>query len=445
MTTSKTKEMKETKETKKRVELQKTKTCSSGVELRHWSNGNKTIRITFQYQGVCCRETLNLEPTASNIKYATNLRGEIINAITRGTFNYPHYFPNSKKAKTFGYNSSSATVKELIENYLNQAQRNLQFSTFRSYRLNCYSHLIPTFGSLPIKQLTPAIIRNWITTLKTTAKTLRNVLTPLRNVIEIAITDQIIDSNPLEKVIISRLLDKDRMKSDFKVDPFTRKEINAILEHATGQDKNLLQFAFFTGLRTSELIGLEWNDVDWENNVINISRAVVRKYTKCPKTESGARQVLLLPPALEALKDQKQYTGKQNFRVFHNPRNNVPWETDSQIRKRCWIPIIKEAKVRYRNPYQTRHTYASMMLSNGENIMWLSKQMGHADIEMVMRTYGKWIPDSSIKAGYRPVNNWGMYLEDQKEETKSSDKEPKAIIKTSKNDLLEPLKSNLSA
>jgi integrase len=43
--------------------------------------------------------------------------------------------------------------------------------------------------------------------------------------------------------------------------------------------------------------------------------------------------------------------------------------------------------------------------------MWLSKQMGHADIEMIMRTYGKWIPDSSIKAGYRPVNNWGNYLE----------------------------------
>lgn len=58
---------------------------------------------------------------------------------------------------------------------------------------------------------------------------------------------------------------------------------------------------------------------------------------------------------------------------------------------------MKKAGVCYRNPYQTRHTYASMMLSGGENIMWLPSQMGHVDTEMVMRTYGKWISNEASK------------------------------------------------
>ncbi len=76
----------------------------------------------------------------------------------------------------------------------------------------------------------------------------------------------------------------------------------------------------------------------------------------------------------------------------------------------AWVHTIKRAGIRYRNPYQTRHTYASMMLSGGENIMWVASQMGHVDTEMVMKTYGKWIPNDASKKGYRPVNNWETYI-----------------------------------
>ena len=51
-----------------------------------------------------------------------------------------------------------------------------------------------------------------------------------------------------------------------------------------------------------------------------------------------------------------------------------------------------------------------MMLSQGENIMWVSKQLGHVDVEMVIKTYGRWIPDQSTQTGYRPVHNWGAHL-----------------------------------
>ncbi len=199
-------------------------------------------------------------------------------------------------------------------------------------------------------------------------------------------------------------------ESDYEVDPFDKEEIKAILNAADGQIKNLFQFAFFTGLRTSELIALEWDDIDWLQGQVHVRQAYVRRRIKSTKTKAGKRKVLLWPPALEALKLQKTYTFLEGKRVFHYPLRSVPWETPTQIRDRAWRYVLRRAGVRYRNPYQTRHTYASMMLSNGENIMWLAKQMGHVTVEMIIKTYGKWIPDNSVHTGYKPVNDWGKYI-----------------------------------
>jgi integrase len=199
-------------------------------------------------------------------------------------------------------------------------------------------------------------------------------------------------------------------QSDYVADPFNTEEIQALLAHAEAQLRPLVQFAFFTGLRPSELIALEWKDIDWINGLACIRRAVVEREEKCTKTKAGKREILLLPPALSALNDQKAYTFLEGKRIFHHPRTGRPWETDRQIRNVCWERLLKKAGVRYRNPYQTRHSYASMLLSAGENMLWVARQMGHKDTEMIIRTYGKWIPDTSHKAGYKLKQDWGQVL-----------------------------------
>jgi integrase len=364
---------------------------------------------------VQCRETLKLDVTPSNIKYADRLRSEIINAIERGTFSYADYFPLSKLARRFGHVKTDVTVGELLHDFLEQVKSTREHSTYIGYRKICEARLIPYFGSVAIQDLKPAFIREWIRSLDVTSKTVSNLISPLRAVIDQALNDEYIKSNPLNKIVISKLLSKQTSKSNFKVDPFDRGEVKAILDATHHEQiKNLFQFAFFTGLRTSELIALEWGDVDLRNGVVHVVRAVVKKQVKGTKTGAGVRTVMLLPPAIEALNAQEKYTADNAQRVFHNPRTNQPWETDHQIRRTAWIHTMKKAGVRYRNPYQTRHTYASMMLSGGENIMWVASQMGHVDTEMVMRTYGKWIPDDSSKKGYQPLNNWGTYIDTKK-------------------------------
>ncbi|HAT7074249.1 TPA: tyrosine-type recombinase/integrase [Legionella pneumophila] len=384
--------------------------ASNGVIVRKWPSGKTTLRVSFYYRGVRCFETLKIEATAANLKYAERLRGEILNAIERGTFSYPDYFPNSKRAHIFGHVQTKITVGELLREFLEEAKSTKEASTYRGYKRVCEGHLLPIFDKVEIQDLQPAIIRKWIRGLNSTTKTVANILTPLRAVIEQALVDQYIKENPLNSIIVDKLLNKETKKSDYKPDPFGVDEINSILNASEGQVRLLFQFAFFTGLRVSELIGLRWEDVDWQNQLIHVEETIVAKESKGPKTEAGVRDVLLLPPALEALEQQKQYTFSQKGRVFYNPQSNKPWETSQQIRRTQWMHILKRAGIRYRNTYQTRHTYASMMLSQGENIMWVSKQLGHVDVEMVIKTYGRWIPDSSTQSGYRPIHDWSRHL-----------------------------------
>lgn len=71
-----------------------------------------------------------------------------------------------------------------------------------------------------------------------------------------------------------------------------------------------------------------------------------------------------------------------------------------------WVPAMKKAGVRYRRPYQTRHTYASMMLSAGEHPMWVAKQLGHTDWTMIARVYGRWMPSADLSAGAKAESVW---------------------------------------
>jgi integrase len=382
-----------------------------GIRIREHQNV-ESLQIEFTFNNIRCRESLKLPPTAANIKYAEGLRAEILRKITDGKFVFIEYFPDSPKAIKFGHVVTKQTMGDLLRDHLkgySRAVKNRQMSpsTLNGYRKTIEGCLLPQFESVLLKDVSPAMLRKWISELGVTAKTVRNLLTPLRSILDDALNDELIPYNPLDKIALKKILSRTATKSEYEVDPFDAEEKAAILAAATGQEKNLFQFAFWSGLRTSELIALEWGDIDWVHGTVRVQRAVVAKTEKGTKTEAGKRDVLLLPLAKAALLAQKELTYLEGKRVFHNPRTGKPWETDGQIRKRGWIPILRKAGVRYRNPYQTRHTYASTLLSANENPWWVAEQMGHVDVEMVFKHYGKWIPNKG-KGRQQTVNDWSQ-------------------------------------
>ncbi len=365
-----------------------------GVTVR----GNK-IYIEFSYRGKRCREATGLEATPANLKYAARKKAAIEHEISTNTFNYGMHFPNSKRAN-IGLKGAYKSVSRALDEFISAARKRCSASTLRGYNSIVEFHLKPKFGHLSLADLTTSDVRVWISTLNNTSnKRINNILTPLRGIMGDAFADGLIDRDPTQRI-------KNLRNEKNEPDPFTPVEREKILDVMDVQTRNLFEFAFWTGMRTSELIALQWSDIDFDRQVVRVRRAFVLKQFKETKTQAGQREIKLFPPALEALIRQKSFsylTGKQ---VFHNPRTNKPWETDGQIRKTAWQPALRKAGVIYRNPYQTRHTYASTLLSAGENPMWVAQQMGHKDWGMIRKTYGRWIPEVDTSAGGKVMQYW---------------------------------------
>ena len=194
-----------------------------------------------------------------------------------------------------------------------------------------------------------------------------NILSPLRAALQDALHDDVIQSNPLLGWTYQR---NEAPAAKDHVDPFTKEEQQVIIEEATRQIKNQCIVFFWTGMRTSELIALEWIDIDWNRKKIKVNKAFTSasQVDETTKTKTGTREIDMLPPVEQALISQKQHTLLQGGKIFFNPLTGKPWTGDQQIRKSFWIPLLKCVNVRYRNPYQARQTFASMMLSAGEKI-----------------------------------------------------------------------------
>jgi len=376
---------------------------ATGIYIRTFKSGKKSIRITFRYRHRYCRETLNLEVNKQNIKKAIKLRKEISTAIAMGDFHYTDFFPSSKNAIKFRHAPKTTLVEELIDRYLDKTKQNVHFNTYDRYKRVCDTHLRPFFGKLPVSELNAGIIWDWLNKFSCQKKTLMNILTPFRAVVSDALIYGHIDKDPFDLINLRRLK---KIKSTYVVDPFTQYEIRTLLSVAEGQIKNLFQFAFYSGLRISELIGLRWEDLDLAAGFIHVRRGVTKGKVGPTKTKSSKRAVQLLPTALRALQAQKNHTYTKKSYIFFNPKKHRPWSDSQQVRKQAWQPLFKKTNVKYRNLYQTRHTYASMMVSGGEYFPWVSSQMGHETLLTTAHYYARWIPNPNIFGGYQPVNQW---------------------------------------
>lgn len=369
--------------------------CPRGVTIREFKT-ERRIQIAFSFRGTECRELLPPgSVTQSALTYASGLRVEILRKIADDTFHYPDYFPHSARAKQLD-GGRRTLMRTLLDRQLELYERQhgngaLSPSTLDGYRKAINSQRMRFWDELTLGQVTPSKLRDWISGLGVTPKRARNLLTPLRSVFEDALNDELIDFNPFDRIALGKLLRQTTKASDYEVDPFTAAERAILLEHARADERPMMQFWFNTGLRPGELMALRWSKVDWVALKARIDRNLVAKTEKGPKTAAGVRDVELNDEAVAALIAQKPATFLAGEHIWINPRTNVAWETDAQVRKTLWEPLCTRAGVRYRNPYQVRHTFASALLTAGANPWYVAQQLGHVDVQMVFRVYGKFI------------------------------------------------------
>lgn len=346
------------------------------------------MRIHFTWQGEARKETVMLAgkpmpPTPKNVVAAARMAAEIRERIKHGTFVYADYFPASPNAST----GISGTVGDQLDLWL-QLQTGKESSTTKGYRVACNwwkRHIGgKTLGALVHSDILLALSTEptW------TGKTRNNKVSVLRQALALARRDGKLRSDPLEGLEAAK-------HQRPQPDPFTREEAEAIIAdmHRRYDSQVALYFEakFFTGMRTSESLGLRWDSIDWGSGQLVVREAIVLGEHKERTKTHAVRTVQLNSRALAALKAQKAHTFlKPDGWVFMDPVSGERWVDDWNPREKYWRPCLKRLGIRYRTPYETRHTYATMLLMAGVAPAYAARQLGHS-VEQFLRTYSKWL------------------------------------------------------
>lgn len=375
-----------------------------GISVKK-NRSSESIQIAFMYKGIRCREVLRIPVTKSNLRYAANLLGEIQNSIERHTFDYANYFPNSTKLSIFSSPASKdKKVIEYLDEYIASAEtRGLSPSTLVGYKKLKTS--LKSLHNIPVTELSPIFLKRWVQKSNNSPKTLRNKFSFLRSALAEAVTEGIVELNPIDSIKLSNYVKKDNkvnLNNEHEdIDPFTPEEVFKIYQQCKHDELNIIQFVINTGLRSSEWSALKWENVDFDKSMVTINVAIVHDKIKRTKTNAGRREIPLNDEAVQALKRQKLLSLNNECFVFPNdtrfkeklPNGKFNRINPDSFRKHKWSRILEQAQVKYRYPYQMRHTFATRHISQGINLWQLANWMGHSSPEMLFRHYGSYIDD----------------------------------------------------
>ena len=292
-------------------------------------------------------------------------------------------YKNTEFYKKFNVKTKGKTVLEFCREVLEEKEKKLQPTTIRSYYSLFESRIVPFFDKKYPHEITPAKIKDWYYTFKdrTTLNTcVTGILIPA---FENAIIDGYIQTTPF-------IVKFPTLKSDYEMKPFTLQEIDLILTYKENPYKNFLGVAFFTGARTGEILALEWKDIDFEQKTININKTRTKGLTKQPKTKSSFRVIDMLSQCEFFLREQRKITGLSKY-VFLKSNGKIYNNSGDLLYE--WYKLLEKLNLEKRNIYQTRHSFASNMLSNKENPLWVSQMLGHKSLNMTLEIYTRYIKE----------------------------------------------------
>lgn len=348
----------------------------------------KSFVIDFNINGIRIRESIPVPPTAERLKFANEKRMAVICDAKMGVLDYAKHFPESKHIMKFARNKANhVSISQASDLWLKRNSINWADSTYRGYWSKVKTHILPNFGDLAASEFKPSMYKDWAAECELNPKTINDVRSILSCIFDELVFDEILDINPISKC-------RPAKRTAPEPRPFTTDEIQLIISYLPDNSaRDFYVFSFWTGLRTSETLGLRWQDVDFDKQRIYIRQTIVNGKVAGTKTKGSSRTHELHENALAILEKLRdlQLSASSECRIFLDPRTERPWKYDGVPRERYWIPALTRASVDYRCPYTCRHTYASHMLTNGCDPTWLAKQMGHADWGMIRSTYARWI------------------------------------------------------
>lgn len=320
-----------------------------------------TLEIYFNFQGK--KRFIKVE----SIEQGIALRNLIIQQINNQTLTL-ELLEEITNPKTF---------QTVSNKYLKYNQSNNQ--TKQTYYNILKHHWFPYLGNIPIKSITTEMILELIIEKELSNKYINQILIPLRGVFDTAILLKYIKENPTDNI-------KNKKLQLEQPDPFNRDEMETILNWLKRNSSKthylFYEISFWTGLRPSELIALQWKDIT--DDTIYIHKSRVKGIEKQTTKTKNTRTVLLNPRSKQAI---EQLDKTNNYLI--TTTNKQPFNSNHHLRESFKL-ALQANQIRERPSYNTRHTYATMLLMSGANPAFVANQLGHS-ITTLMSRYARWL------------------------------------------------------
>lgn len=339
------------------------------IELGEDANGKR------KYQTKTLKATSKREALEEGRKYYNKfLDGEFINAdLTFENF-----------------------IEEWHEKY---ALRHLSPTTLQNHNIMLRKHILPIFGYRKIKEINVRQGIDFIQKLEekglapSSIKRIKNILNSIFNV---ALKWEIIQKNPIKDVTVPK-----SRKEDIEI--FSEEEIQVllqVLEKEPPRSKVLIKLALSTGMRKGELLGLQWEDINFEEGIIKVANSL--KYingvgymlgtTKTKKT----RIITIDNSTVHMLKDYRRTKLKEkliigdkwkdsDYNFIFTTMYGTPIFLDSP--NRIFKKILQRNNLKITKFHALRHTHATFLLLKGINVKVIQERLGHSNINMTLDTY----------------------------------------------------------
>lgn len=301
------------------------------------------------------------------------------------------------------------TIEEYFVNWLeNYIKENRKINTYNSYKGILKNNIIPNIGSIKLKDIKPIHIENLLLNEKKkglSGTTVQNIYVVINSALNRAVKLQIIHDNPCKYI--------ERPKRDkFVANVLTVEDFYKIIDSLNIEKYTdyifslALQIVLELGLRRGELAGLEWENINFKENTIDIKNNLIysngKVYLDTPKTEESERTLYISNDLKKLLKTHKKIQSENKLKygqhyienIFNNRECNfvMTWENGKNIHPDYYTKKFNKTlkklgfnkNIRF---HDLRHTNATLLLSQGVDFKVIQTRLGHSDINTTLNIY----------------------------------------------------------